>query len=399
MVCSLRIVVATSWVWKRHSNSIEVVEVIVPSGFRPMSFFPRGLFSYRLAVLLGLLILTAWNVTRSNAFNEAEQAYQRATSPPDLANVLRLALAHLDRRPWSREAALLAARCLSRLDFPDGAEPYYQRAGLLSRDDLLLRAYAILRSNQRDKAIAAYREILARWPDDLTALRLLAGIYYVRRQYEDALTQARKLASIPGGEVEGHRLAGTIFHDTNSPEAAISEFLAVLRETPDLQKVTPEGRPVFWNYLASDLLALGRASEAQGYLNHALSDNPSDSVLRTLLGKAYFQLGQFDRAEDCWRQVLASDPRFAAASLELGRLLLARNRPEEAVEALKRASEAAPGDYEVHYSLTLAYRRLGLRDLEQQAREHAERIRGLTPPPSKGMGASNAPGVSMPPPP
>jgi len=66
-----------------------------------------------------LAILTAWNVTRSDALDRAEHAYNRV----DLPGCLGLALDHLDRRPWSREAARLAALCLSRLDFADRAAP------------------------------------------------------------------------------------------------------------------------------------------------------------------------------------------------------------------------------------------------------------------------------------
>ncbi len=83
-------------------------------------------------MLIGLLALTAWNVTRSEALTQASQFYTRGELPTSL----RYSLDHLRRRPWSREAALLVARCLSRLDFADAAEPYYQRAGELDLTDL-----------------------------------------------------------------------------------------------------------------------------------------------------------------------------------------------------------------------------------------------------------------------
>src|SRR5262245_64743 len=79
-------------------------------------------------LLVSLLALTVWNVTRSEALADAHRSYVRG----DLAACLGRALDHLARRPWSREASLLAGRCLSRLDYPDAAEPYYQRAGELS---------------------------------------------------------------------------------------------------------------------------------------------------------------------------------------------------------------------------------------------------------------------------
>jgi tetratricopeptide (TPR) repeat protein len=120
-----------------------------------------------LVLLVGLLALTAWNVTRSAAFAQARQTYARG----ELVPCLEHALDHLQRRPWSREAALLAARCLSRFDYSDAAEPYYHRAGELDLNDLQTRAYGVVRGNHRQRAIEAYEQILARWPDNVTALR------------------------------------------------------------------------------------------------------------------------------------------------------------------------------------------------------------------------------------
>ncbi len=77
------------------------------------------------ALLLGLSALTAWNVTRSEALEDARRADARG----DHVHALQAALDYLDRRPWSRAAALIAARSFSLLDRPDAAEPYYQRAG------------------------------------------------------------------------------------------------------------------------------------------------------------------------------------------------------------------------------------------------------------------------------
>src|SRR5208337_3704587 len=94
-----------------------------PSGTAPMTqqllavlrpYLPRrpGIFLGFLTLLAGLLALTGWNVTRSNGLDQARQAYARS----ELVPCLQQTLDHLTRRPWSREASLLAARCLSRLD-------------------------------------------------------------------------------------------------------------------------------------------------------------------------------------------------------------------------------------------------------------------------------------------
>src|SRR5689334_13166296 len=102
-----------------------------PSRLRRSATLPGAL-----VLLVGLLALTAWNVTRSAALARARQAYARG----ELVPCLEAALDHLQRRPWSSEAALLAARCLSRLDYASAAEVYYERAGRLSLGDAQIRA-------------------------------------------------------------------------------------------------------------------------------------------------------------------------------------------------------------------------------------------------------------------
>jgi hypothetical protein len=106
-------------------------------------------------VLGGLLILTAWHVTRSNALLEARRAYNQGNLVLSLQN----ALDFLNRQPWSSEAALLAARCLSRLDYAVEAEPYFERAGHLTLNDLQIRAYGLARGSRPEQAIPVYNEI------------------------------------------------------------------------------------------------------------------------------------------------------------------------------------------------------------------------------------------------
>src|SRR5271157_1447164 len=71
--------------------------------FRPSLLRRTRIFLESPILLTGLLALTAWNVTRSEALGQARQAYARG----ELTTCLRYSLDHLERRPWSREAALL----------------------------------------------------------------------------------------------------------------------------------------------------------------------------------------------------------------------------------------------------------------------------------------------------
>ena len=254
-------------------------------------------------VMAGLIIPTFWNLTRSDALAEARRAYTRG----DLTVCLQLALDHLDRRPWTSEAALYAARCLSRLDYCDAAEPYYRRAGRLDLNDMHIRAYGLAHGNRREQAIAAYEDILRRDPENVIALRRLAAVQLSRNHTEELLKLADRLARIPRGAAIGATLRGVVAHDDKDYEQASAAFGHVLELDPELREM-PLPRGLFWSQLAEDLLACGRFEETARYLTKALEAGP-DARLSDLLGRAYFLQGKLDEAERRLPRGGGCDPR------------------------------------------------------------------------------------------
>jgi tetratricopeptide (TPR) repeat protein len=323
--------------------------------------WPTVLHLLAWAAALGL---TAWHEGRPAALRESEAAYRRA----DFTTAVRRSLDHLGRRPWSRSAARLAALGLSRLDFADTAEPYYRRAGALSVDDRHIRAYGLVRSNQRQRAIDAYVEILARRPDDVLAMSRQAAVLLSQGRFDEAAALAERLIRTPGGGVIGYTLLGSAKHDLKEPEAAVAAFERVLELDPQLRSM-PLPATAFWDYLAGDLLAAGRAASARDYLTRALAEH-DDATLMDDLGRAYHQAGDADEARRWWGRALRRDPNCGTAWLDLGRWELGRGRPRAAVPLLARAAELVPESVEPAYSLSLAYRQLGQ---DQEARRWHDR--------------------------
>jgi tetratricopeptide (TPR) repeat protein len=323
------------------------------------------------------------------------------------------ALDHLDRRPWSREADRVAARCLSRLDFAEQAEPYYRWARTLSIEDLHYRAYGLVRANQRERAIKACKDILSRHPGDVTALRLEAGVLLSQSRWDEAKAVARRLVDTPPGPAPGYTpttvaghwtlepiqvasapaigytLEAIVNHDLHEPEAAVAAFERVVELDPDLRSM-PLQPSLFWFQFADDLLSAGRSADVIRYLKKETAAR-NDPGLMDLLGQAYLREALIDDAQRCWRQALAWDPNDFSAWLSLGRVELQRDRPEEAIRLLSQAAKLKPEAYEPAYSLTLAYRRLGREDEARRYEEKAHRLRqpgkneprgmGYTPPP------------------
>jgi tetratricopeptide (TPR) repeat protein len=326
--------------------------------------------------LIGLLVLTVWNLTRSVALARAAQAYARS----ELASCLGHALDHLERQPWSHEGALWAARCLSRLDYSEQAEPYFLRAGQLTQTDQQLRAYGLARGPHPLLAIPAYNEILARWPDNLTALRRLAAVQLAQNDARELLELAERISGAAGGAVIGHTLRGVTYHNGQNPQQAVIAFENVLKLDPDLREM-PLTRHLFWSYLTDDLIESGRVEDAARYLTRAVAENP-DAELMTQLGQIYFLQGSVDDAERCFLEAVEWAPSDFRPQLSLAKLALQRSDREKALKHLNMANVLEPQHHEVLYSLASVYRQLGLTAEADSVQETIKHLRDALASPS-----------------
>lgn len=336
----------------------------------------------RVMVLLAVVGLTGWNLSRSSKLEAASRAYRQGRYAP----ALQASLDHLSRRPWSREASRIAGLCLSKLDFASQAEPYYARAGMLTEEEAHVRAYGILRSNQRLEAEAAYKEILARSPNDPEALRLLAGLYMTMMRYAEGAELAETLAQLPGQEIVGTTMVGTLRHRQGEVQRAIEAYEQVLRLDPDLSDILLP-REVFWVNYAQDLLTVGRTAEAAEKAEAYLATDPENATMLELLGRARQALGQLDRAEEAWRRALHADAGRAELWNHLGRLELMRGNLEEARRLLERSVELDPESYTSVYNLLLTNRRLGRQDEVERLQKRLDAIKAKSGTPTQRMGS------------
>jgi tetratricopeptide (TPR) repeat protein len=222
---------------------------------------------------------------------------------------------------------------------------------------LQIRAYGLVRGNHRQRAIQAYEEILARWPDNVTALRRLAAVQFTQSNTPEMLKLADRLIQIPSGAAIGYTLQGVVQHNDKNYEQAAAAFERVLELDPEL-RVMPLPRPLFWNHLADDLAGSGRLADVIRYLTRALEKAP-DAELMYKLGRAYFLRGALDEAEQCYRQAAEWNPDDFRFHLHLGKVELQRKHFDTALKHLDKARALAPRQTDVLNSLSLVYRQLG----------------------------------------
>jgi tetratricopeptide (TPR) repeat protein len=378
----------------------------------------RGWLAVQVVILASLGWITYRNASDSPSLVQAAEAERRG----DFPSALRAATEHLARRPWSREARRIFARCLSRLDFAEMAEREYAAAGPLTVEDLRYRAYGLTRVNLRERAVRAFDDLLARQPDDIASLRLQAGVLLSMARWDDVTAIGRRLAAMPDApatfdapvmvgnhwtlrprEVASVRVIGATLeamgmHNKGEPDEAVVAYEAVLALDPDFRSV-PIDRRLFWSQYGQDLLSVGQAARLLGLL--AIEDSgQSDAVLVGLRAQAHAQLGAVEDAANSWRRVLALVPDSPQALRSLGRIASGRGDHTEAARLLSRAEQIAPGSLEAAYHLGLAYRRLGQETVALKWEHEAARLREAAEEKTRGLPlppTSAAPGSPRPP--
>jgi tetratricopeptide (TPR) repeat protein len=348
----------------------------------------------RLVLCSAVAILLGWAGWRAWLGFQAKQSWEKAESAfraGRYATALAAAQEVLRARAPDPEASLLAARCLMRLGRGAEAEPFLRRAGAAALPDLKGLARALLEQGRTGQAVPLLREILRLDPRDVDAARSLTGIHQARGEYALAEELASRLVKDPESELVGQALLGTIHQDlatrgVESPATAIQAFERVLQLDPDLERCPIQPRRMFWDFLARDLIAEGRAADARRHLEKALAGGDEPGLL-DLLGQAHWAEGRADQAGRCWERALALDPSRSDPWIGLGQIALREGRAAAAVRYLTRARELSPNSVNPLYKLIQAHRRLGQ---HREADEIQQRLDALRQ--AGGAGDTPAPG-------
>jgi tetratricopeptide (TPR) repeat protein len=109
-------------------------------------------------------------------------------------------------------------------------------------------------------------------------------------------------------------------------------------------------------------LAIARTQATKGDLDAAektlwtiLGPDPNNLEALNMLGAIRAQQQRYPEAESLFRRVLRLDPKQPAAAKNLAGVLLAENKPDEAIGQMAEAAKLAPHDYELKAGLARLY--------------------------------------------
>jgi len=238
-------------------------------------------------------------------------------------------------------------------------------------ETLLAAAEAYRRAERHDDALEIYRDVLARDPDHLTALRALRDQSVELGRWTDALPAQERLVRHAQDEdrpEEQARLAGIHYEQGQSRladgdvPAATAAFREALRVQPDfLPGVLALGDAHLragdsaqalrvWErglerQLALPLLsrveqlhrAEGRPTRMIALYQHAAARAPDNVGVALGLARVYFELSMLDEAADQFQKIEVQAPDLAPIHAYLGAVFERRGQAQEAFEEYRRA--------------------------------------------------------------
>jgi tetratricopeptide (TPR) repeat protein len=228
----------------------------------------------------------------------------------------------------------------------------WERAGLISQRETYtfqdLGQLRTLRSlREEDVSSASIRQ-------SVVAMRAVAGLTNPLQQATVVRTGTRLAFRTSGGMFDPIRRQ-LLFDFERIERHRASAGVAAFRlpdsiHSRDLQELFIE---------AVQAEESGEKQRAISLYEEMLALDPGYAPAYINLGTIHFHLRQFNRAEELYRRATEADPGYVLAYFDLGNVLDELERPDESIAAYQRSVELSPRYADAHYNLALAFERKG----------------------------------------
>ena len=261
-------------------------------------------------------------------FRSGQQALQRS----DFAHAAEDFKKALALDPTLVEAEVNLGLAYQGLHQYDLAVRYLEKA-LKERPSLpgptLIVGLDYLKLGTPEKAIPFLEQSVKLDPSNRFAREALAACYLSRENFRSAADQFREISLLNPDKADAWFKLGHQYLDL-----AASLAFSGARIYPD----SAWGR----RFIGDLLFQRNRWTDAVKEYQKALSIDPHQAGLHTLLGQSYLHAQQLDQAETEFRRELDLDPRYELAWIGLANLRLAQNQPKGALESLEKAWQVSP---------------------------------------------------------
>jgi tetratricopeptide (TPR) repeat protein/tRNA A-37 threonylcarbamoyl transferase component Bud32 len=253
---------------------------------------------------------------------KAETAFERA-----IAKDPNCALAHagLADAYWALYRATKDASWAAR------ADTAIHRASALDSESRAIRkseAAFYMNNGRSDAAEKTLRAVIARWPNDDEAHRLLSSVLDDEDRSIEAATELQQAINLRPTNWINYLVQGNRHFDSQRFAEAAESYQRVLAIQPDNVWGIINLGAAYWK--------LGEREKAIAtYLASPVRD---DAILGNT-GVFYFDMGQFEKAADAWQQAVELAPNDAVWHGNLGDAYARLGRRNEALEHYRQAAD------------------------------------------------------------
>ena len=287
---------------------------------------------------------------------------------------------------------------------------YYFTLGHMQEEQFEEEFQATGKSEMASQAVDSYKKALDLEPNSPVIMERLAEVYAESQRIRDAVLEAQQVLKIDPDNLAAHRLLSRIYvrtlGDLTSSDAqaagiarATSELEAVMKLAPDdsdsalwlarlyrLQNKPEAAEKVLRGILEREqdngdaleqlsqlMMDEGRSKEAIDLLTDAAADLSSPDI-EDLLGDAYAQDKQFEKAEAAYKKAVGMDPDEPSHHHGLADTLVAEQKYAEAIDQFKKLTQLEPGTAENYLRISQLYRQTGQFDQAETALLRAKQL-------------------------
>jgi tetratricopeptide (TPR) repeat protein len=229
----------------------------------------------------------------------------------------------------------------------DGSREAFQRHFELSTPHPeLIEAGRLLRDGKQGKAEKIVRELLKKYPTDVSAIRMLADIAVKVGQLRDACHLLERCLELAPNYHAARHLYAIVLMRQQKPEAAIGEAERLLAEEPD--------NPNFLTLKASILNRIGDQAAALALYERVLESYPNQARAQMSYGHTLHTVGKIDEAIEAYRACIRLSPEVGEAYWSLANLKVFRFSDEEIQHMREQVTtEGGDADDQAHLAFAL----------------------------------------------
>lgn len=192
--------------------------------------------------------------------------------------------------------------------------------------DQYIEGAELLDQGRRQQAMAALEQAVQENPDLISPRNLLGQLYRDNGEFKQALNQYQNLVRLDPYTVSNHYYLGLCYHFLDNLKQAEQAY-------QDALKLDPRDFKSNMN-LGLVNLALGDNQAAVHYLEIAAQIDPKSGPAWSNYAVALDSIGEYAKAEECYRRSLELDSNNTAAQIDFGTNLLMQNKTAEALAIL-----------------------------------------------------------------